>query len=155
MARILLIDDDDSFRTILGLALEQSGHTVLEAHDGEEGLKLFPHAKADLVITDLVMPGKEGFEVLMALRKKQPPVKIIVVSGGLRDGATDFLQMARFLGAGRALAKPFALEALLTAITELLAGTGTIPGEGNRPRMGSATPPATRFETSHHRIPAP
>jgi CheY-like chemotaxis protein len=82
MARILLIDDDDSFRTPLRLMLTHSGHFVIEARNGKEGLAMFTHADADLVITDIVMPEKEGLEVLMGLRKKEPPVKIIAISGG-------------------------------------------------------------------------
>ncbi len=82
MARILLIDDDDSVRTMLRLTLAHFGHTVIEARNGKEGLELFQHANADLVITDIVMPEKEGLEVLMELRKKHPPVKIIAISGG-------------------------------------------------------------------------
>ena len=84
MARILLIDDDDSVRRALRLTLTEFGHTVIEARDGQEGLKLFPQANADLVITDIVMPEKDGIEVLIELRKKQPPVNIIAISGGGR-----------------------------------------------------------------------
>ena len=75
MARILLIDDDDSVRTMLRLTLAHFGHSVIEARNGKEGLELFQHANADLLITDIVMPEKEGLEVLMELRKKHPPVK--------------------------------------------------------------------------------
>jgi DNA-binding response OmpR family regulator len=124
MAHILLIDDDDSFRTMLRKTLVFSGHTVVEARNGKEGLALFDRAHADLVITDIVMPEKEGIEVLMELRKKEPPVKIIAMSGGGRVNATDYLRIARQLGAARVLAKPFANEALSAAITEVLAGGG-------------------------------
>ena len=118
MARILLIDDDESVRTMLRLTLAHFGHTVIEAHNGKEGLELFRHANADLLITDIVMPEKEGLEVLMELRKKHPPVKIIAISGG------DYLHMAKLMGAAKVLAKPFSTNVLIAAIDELLPGDG-------------------------------
>ncbi|HXA13898.1 MAG TPA: response regulator [Opitutaceae bacterium] len=125
MARILLIDDDNSVRTILGLALADLGHTVIEARNGKEGLELFRNAKADLVITDIVMPEKEGFEVLMKLTKKHPSVKIIAMSGGGRHNAKNYLQTARLMGAAKVLEKPFSNEVLVAAINELLPGGGS------------------------------
>ena len=121
MALILLIDDDDSLRSMLRLTLTDSGHTVIEARNGREGLALFPHACADLVITDIVMPESEGFEVLMTLRDKQPPVRIIAISGGGLQSPTDYLQMAKGMGAAKVLEKPFSNEALMAAIDEVLA----------------------------------
>ena len=133
MARILIIDDDDPLRAVLRMALEHHGHTVIEACNGQEGLELFEHADADLVITDIVMPEKEGLSVLMALRKKQPPVKVIAMSGGGRQSAVDYLRMAKMLGAAKVLAKPFSTEALVAAIDELLPGGGA-PAQPPRPK---------------------
>lgn len=118
MARILLIEDDDSVRTMLRLTLDHFGHTVIEARNGKEGLALFQHANIDLLITDIVMPEKEGLEVLMELRKRNPPVKIIAISGG------DYLQMAKLMGAAKVLAKPFSSDVLIAAIDDLLSGGG-------------------------------
>jgi CheY-like chemotaxis protein len=121
MARILLIEDDNEVRTMLCLTLTHFGHTVIEARNGKEGLELFKHARADLVITDIVMPEKEGLEVLVELRGKQvPPVKIIAISGGGRQIAADYLRMAKLMGASRVLAKPFFNEVLMAMIDELL-----------------------------------
>ena len=120
MARILLIDDDDTVRTMLRLTLVHFGHTVIEARDGKEGLELFQDANVDLLITDIVMPEKEGLEVLMELRKKHPPVKIIAISGG------DYLHMAKLMGAAKVLAKPFSTNVLIEAIDELLAGRRSV-----------------------------
>ncbi len=120
MARILLIDDDDSLRTMLRLTLSHFGHTVIEARNGKEGLDLFPNAGADLVITDIVMPEKEGIEVLMVLLKVKPTVKIIAMSGGGRGSAADYLRIASQLGAAKVLTKPFLNETLMAAINELL-----------------------------------
>ena len=120
MARILLIDDDDDVRTMLRQTLTHFGHTVIEARNGKEGLELFPHAEADLVITDIVMPEVEGIEVLMTLRNMEPPVKMIAMSGGGRVSAANYLHMAKQLGAAKVLAKPFSSEALMAAINEVL-----------------------------------
>lgn len=115
--RILLIEDDDSFRTMLCLTLTHFGNTVVEARNGKEGLALFDPATIDLVITDLVMPETEGIEVLRELRK-QSSVRIIAMSGGGRVKALDYLRIAKALGASAVLAKPFSNEALLAAIAE-------------------------------------
>jgi DNA-binding response OmpR family regulator len=124
MARILIIDDDDAVRSMLRQALTRFGHVVIEARDGEEGLLLFPGANADLLITDILMPEKEGLEVLLELRKVQPPVKIIAISGGGRIHAKDYLGLAKRLGASKVLTKPFGIEALMAAVNELLAQDG-------------------------------
>lgn len=96
------------------------GHTVVEARDGREGLQLFQHSNPDLVITDLVMPETEGFEVLTKLRTQLPRVKIIVITGGVKGMAANYLDMALHLGADKVLAKPFPHTVLLEAIHELL-----------------------------------
>ncbi|HWZ94957.1 MAG TPA: response regulator [Opitutaceae bacterium] len=122
MARILLIDDDDAVRNVLYLTLTNCGHTVIEARNGKEGLEQFKGANADLVITDIVMPGTEGFEVMMKLRRKHPAVKIIAISGGGLHNAEHYLHTAKLLGAVKVLAKPFSYEALLAAVNEQLPG---------------------------------
>jgi CheY-like chemotaxis protein len=124
MARILLIDDDDLVRKMLSLTLAHFGHTVIAAHNGREGLRLLPQSGADLLITDLLMPEKDGFEILLELRQRQPPVKIIVISGGLRGEVAGYLEMAKRFGAAKVLAKPFTKESLIAAIDELLADGG-------------------------------
>jgi CheY-like chemotaxis protein len=124
MPRILLIDDDDAVRTVLNKMLVASGHTVIEARNGKEGMKLLPQTNPDLLITDLVMPEMEGFEVLMEVRQKNRKLKIIAISGGGRFSADDYLKTAEFLGADRILAKPFSHEVLMKTVNELLAETG-------------------------------
>jgi DNA-binding response OmpR family regulator len=122
MARILLIEDYDSVRTVLREALELAGHTVIEARNGAEGLALFPQAGADLVITDIVMPDKDGLDVVTALREQVPPVNIIAISGA-RDSAEDYLDLAHRMGAMKVLLKPFSIAALIAAVDELRTGT--------------------------------
>ena len=122
MPRILLIDDDDSFRSMLSKTLAHFGHTVIEARNGKEGLELFSHADADLIITDLIMPEKEGLELLMELREMRTAVKIIAMSGGGRNSAADYLPIAKLMGAAKVLSKPFSNEVLVATINELLNG---------------------------------
>ncbi len=121
MARILLVEDNNDLRTMLRDTLADAGHTVIEARDGQEGLTLFRQGGADLVITDIVIPEKEGLAVLMELRNAHPPVKVIAMSGGGEHGA-DYLDTARLLGAAKVLRKPFRTAALLAAVDELLSG---------------------------------
>jgi CheY-like chemotaxis protein len=124
MARILLIDDDKALREVLRLSLEHLGHSVMEAQDGDEGLALFSQHSADIVLTDLIMPGKEGLETIQELRRVYPTIKIIAMSGGGRVAAQDYLKVAAEFGAVRILAKPFAITALAEAITATLAEIG-------------------------------
>jgi YesN/AraC family two-component response regulator len=132
MARILLIDDDDSARTVLRLMLNQFGHSVVEARNGKEGMELFMHANADLVITDIVMPEKEGLEVVKEMRRMVPSVKIIAISGGGRVNPTDYLRMAKFLGAAKVLTKPISSDALIGAINEVLRPVEESPAQPHR-----------------------
>ena len=120
MARILLIEDNNDLRIMLRAVLTGAGHTVIEARDGQEGLTLFWQAGADLVVTDIVMPEKEGLAVLMELRTAQPPVKVIAMSG--EGNVSDYLATARLMGAAKVLPKPFRNAVLLAAINELLPG---------------------------------
>ena len=123
MARILLIEDNDFLRAMLRETLELAGHTVIEARNGAEGLDLFRQAGADLVITDMVMPDKDGLEVVRVLREQVSPVNIIAISGA-GNSAEDYLDRAYRMGV-KVLRKPFPLAALIAAVGELLPGRGT------------------------------
>jgi DNA-binding response OmpR family regulator len=124
MASILLIDDDNDLRAMAAFVLRHAGHSVVEACDGKVGLEHFRKSKPDLVITDMVMPEMEGFEVLSELRKSKAPVKTIAMSGGGQRKPTDNLRMAGHMGA-KVLSKPFSKDELLAAVNELLPGTPT------------------------------
>jgi DNA-binding response OmpR family regulator len=119
MRRILLVDDDDSFRKMLRLTLVKLGYDVLEAGDGKEALRLIHEAPPDVVMTDLIMPEKEGLETIQALRRTHPSVKIIAMSGGGRINARDFLVVAKLFGAHRTLIKPFSNQEMTAALDEL------------------------------------
>jgi DNA-binding response OmpR family regulator len=122
MTRILLIEDNHDVRTMLHAALVDAGHTVIEAKDGQEGLALFRQAGADLVVTDILMPDKEGLAVLIELRKIRPPVKVIAMSGAGSARGVEYLDTATLLGAAKVLQKPFPIAELLAAIDEVLPG---------------------------------
>jgi DNA-binding response OmpR family regulator len=119
MARILLIDDDDPLRSVIAQNLVIAGHTVVQAADGRQGVDLFHTTPIDLVLTDLVMPGKEGVETIIELHRERPELPIIAMSGGMPRSAM-YLDIAAKLGARRALAKPFTPETLLKAIDDVL-----------------------------------
>jgi len=120
MPLILIIDDDNQLRGMLRQTLELAGYDVLDAPNGKEGIKLYRQDPADLVITDLIMPEKEGIETIMDLKRDFSDVKIIAISGGGRIDAEEYLHMAEKLGAQRTLTKPFELKELLEAVRELL-----------------------------------
>ncbi len=122
MARIILVDGDDQLRTVLALVLERAGHTVTAVPDGSRGLAAYRAAPADLVVTDLVMPEREGIETIMELRTEFPDVRVIAISGGGRHPGTDYFQLASRLGASRVLSKPFTNQEILTVIDDVLRG---------------------------------
>lgn len=119
MPRVLVIDDNDDFRSLLKMALEAEGFSVDTAANGERGLELLGQEAAHVVITDIFMPGKEGIETIAELRKQFPDTRIIAMSG--RPSATNFdpLAIAIELGAAVALKKPFDLDELIQAVVRL------------------------------------
>jgi len=120
MKHILVVDDDPQVRSMLVRFLKSSGFEVSEAEDGGEALRIISSSEIDLIILDLIMPGKEGLETLMTLRKSGNTSKVIAVSGGAKSVSTDFLPVAQKLGADAILRKPFRIETLLNTIQELL-----------------------------------
>ena len=122
MAHILLVEDDDSYREMLRTSLEERGHTVVETHDGQEALKSFKDGKFDLVITDILMPKKDGVETIIELRKIDAETRIIAISGGGQlVPAQNCLKIARSLGVNEVLEKPFTIDALEACIAAELA----------------------------------
>ena len=123
MARILVIDDDALLRGAIRVALESAGYEVIEAADGDAGLRLHRAPGADLVVVDLFMPERDGLEVIRAMRAEAPGAKIIAMSGG-SSLRLDLLDAAAAFGASRTLRKPFPPSMLLAAVRELLAEGG-------------------------------
>ena len=121
MARILVIDDDADVRAVILDTLESAGHEVILAGDGNQGLRLQRLHQAELVITDILMPEKEGIETIRELRHEFPKQKIIAMSGGGRALASlDYLKVARELGAHVVLHKPFGSDKVLDAVRVVL-----------------------------------
>jgi len=129
MARILVIDDDDHVRTMLRLTLEQAGYEILDAPNGKVGIDIYRESPTDLIITDLIMPEKEGVETIQELRRDYPAVKIIAISGGGRVSPEEYLPLAEMFGAQRVFSKPFGRDDLLQAIQELTESDQ--PGKGD------------------------
>jgi DNA-binding NtrC family response regulator len=120
MASILIIDDDPQVLAMLEQRLTRQGYEVVQASDGKSGVRIYRENPTDIVITDLIMPKKEGIETIMEIKKDFPEVKIIAISGGGRVGSAQYLDIAKAFGARYIFAKPVEMEELLQAINELL-----------------------------------
>jgi len=120
LARILVIEDDQQLRTLLKRYFQRRGHEVMEAGDGDTGISIYREHVADVVITDLIMPVKEGIETILELKKEFPTSQIIAISGGGRVAPHSYLQLAKGIGATRVFSKPFELEQLHEAVKEIL-----------------------------------
>ena len=138
MAHILVIDDDLMICDLLRRVLERSGYRVTEAHDGQMALNAHKASPADLVITDMIMPGMEGIQTIMEFRRLNPALKIIAMSGGGMGKGSDYLNLARKFGAFHTLAKPFTFEKVSKLVADVLAeagadGTRTAKPESDKP----------------------
>jgi len=121
MAQILVIDDDHHLRDMYRSILERAEYDVIDAPNGEVGARLYRENLPDLILTDLFMPEQEGLQTIMELKKDFPGVKIIAISGGAQGlPASDFLRMAKMLGARRTLQKPVPKADLILVIREVL-----------------------------------
>lgn len=118
---ILVIDDEGQMRELLRQFLIRAGYEVHVAEDGVEGLKIFEEVdKIDAVITDLLMPNKEGLETIMELKAKDPNIRIVATSGGGQGGMLNFLPAAEQLGASASISKPFDRRELLDLLEKVL-----------------------------------
>ncbi len=120
MARILVVDDEIEIRHLLRQMLEREGYEVSEAPDGEVAVRLFRADPFDLVITDIIMPEKEGIKTIFELRHDYPNVKIIAISGGSRVEPQAYLDTAEAFGAVRSFVKPFSTLEMIQTVRELL-----------------------------------
>jgi DNA-binding response OmpR family regulator len=120
MALILIIDDDPAILRMMTRILRSAGHDPITAADGRDGLKVVAERGPDLVITDIIMPGMEGIETIIELRRVAPTIKILAMSGSHNTGLVDFLDAARKLGADSTLHKPFQKAELLEAVRAIL-----------------------------------
>lgn len=130
MGRILIIDDEEDIRDVLQLVLERGGHEVRSASNGKEAIELQREQPAEVVITDIIMPEKDGVSAIKEIRQEFPGVRIIAISGGggvepvaYKPGAittTAYLAAAQDVGADRVFTKPFEREDLIRAVDDLL-----------------------------------
>jgi DNA-binding NtrC family response regulator len=117
MARILVIDDEQSVRAAIEQALKIKDHEVIGAEDGTEALKRYSEESADLIITDMYMPGQDGIAVMVQFRRVAPELPIIAMSGNPKG---DVLMIAEQLGAIAVLEKPFEVKELLSLVDKAL-----------------------------------
>jgi CheY-like chemotaxis protein len=120
MTRILVIDDEPYILLMLKKLLEKEGYEVDIAINGDEGIKMFSKYPADIIITDIVMPEKEGLETIREFKQINPDLKIIAISGGGRIDSNEYLDSARLFGAARVFRKPFRQREMVDAVQELL-----------------------------------
>ena len=121
MVRVLIIDDNDSFRKMLAEMLMRAGYEISEAVNGKIGVELYYKDPTELVITDIYMPEKDGREVIIELRQSYPDVKIIAISGGGKNSNTDYLSIAKNLGAQQIFSKPLEHKKFLDSVKTILA----------------------------------
>lgn len=118
---VLIIEDDATMLRALAQGFRVSGCRVMTAQDGNEGLSRFDQLRPDIVVTDILMPNREGVETIVAMKQKAPDVKILAISGGGILGSAEVLDLARRLGADAVLAKPFRSGEVLDVVRRLIA----------------------------------
>jgi len=123
MSRILIIDDEAFCRMILRKILEGAGYHVEEAVNGKDAERIYRDSIIDLIITDIVMPEKEGLETIRDIKQNYPGMKIIAISGAETICSSDYLEMASLFGASSALWKPVDAKSLLAAVGKCLASS--------------------------------
>jgi DNA-binding response OmpR family regulator len=120
MSRILIIDDNEDMRGMLALTLRLEGFDVAMAENGSRALEELARASADLIVTDLFMPDKDGIETIEEIRRRHPGAKIIAMSGWQSLQGPDYLDVARELGAVGTLRKPFDPGELVAIVRKVL-----------------------------------
>lgn len=115
--RVLIADDDEAVRNFLALVIEGAGYLVSTAADGNQAIAQMLTQPADLVITDLFMPEKEGIETILVLKREHPHVKVVAISGAVSE---QLLNAAQHLGADRVLSKPIQPKLLVETVKGLI-----------------------------------
>ena len=120
MARILIIDDEPQVRRMLRQMFERSGYEVVDAPNGKDAIEFHRQHPADLVITDIIMPTKEGIETIIEFKRLFQGVKVIAISGGGQVGPEAYLDVAEKVGAIRTFCKPIDRKELMETVREIL-----------------------------------
>ncbi|MEX2526044.1 MAG: response regulator [Gemmatimonadota bacterium] len=123
MAKVVVIDDEPGIRNVIARILVRDGHEVWQAENGDVGLRMVGTHQPQLVITDLLMPDKEGIETIQELREAYPDLKILAVSGAGSAEEGGPLLDAEILGADASLPKPFTPQELMAKVDLLLGGS--------------------------------
>lgn len=118
-ARILLVEDDLMMNLMISTLLSQSGYKAMCVFNGDDAMKKLKEQKFDILITDILMPGKEGIEVIQETKEYNPDIKIIAISAGGQVGRTTFLDLARAHGADIGMDKPFMPDVLLSHLESI------------------------------------
>jgi DNA-binding response OmpR family regulator len=121
MNSILVIDDDPVVCEVMRQVLERDGYNVATAGDGQSGLCDYAQLNPDLVIVDILMPGKEGIATILELREGNPDARIIAMTGGGSFNSGEVLRIAELVGADNSLAKPFRPAELVASVKRCLA----------------------------------
>ena len=122
MAKILIVDDEQNIRNILCETLKKDEYEIFEASSGQEAIDILDSNAVDLMITDLVMPGKTGLDLIMEIKEKIPEINIIAISGGGGiNGRFDYLPIAQLIGANNIIRKPFSMADIKKIVSDLLA----------------------------------
>ena len=121
MPKVLIIDDEKDIRSVLKDMLGMSGYDVDTAEDGRKAKELYDKTDYDVVITDIIMPEQDGFEVILDYRNKNQLDRIIAISGGGRTSSEDYLNIASHFGVSSIFSKPPNYKVLIAKVDEIVA----------------------------------
>jgi len=119
MSHVLVIDDDPLIRQTIRFALEDAGFNVIEAESGVDGCIAVAESSFDLVITDILMPNKDGIETIIEVKRTRPSLRILAMSGGGKIEGREYLSLAARLGVNDTICKPFQRSALISKVQQL------------------------------------
>jgi len=119
MKKIVIIEDDQIIRESLKEILEMNSFQVLAIDSGIDLMKKITKFRPDVLITDIIMPDKDGIEIIIEAKKTLTDIKLIAISGGGRIDSESYLNTAKYLGADATLKKPFTHEQMISVIKSL------------------------------------
>lgn len=120
MGKIMVVDDDIGIKKLLENAFLKVGYEVSAFTSGKDAINKFKNDPHDVLITDIIMPEKDGIETIIEIKKIEPNIKIIAISGGGRIKADDYLNIVKKLGVDYTFSKPFSIKEILEAVNNLL-----------------------------------
>ncbi len=117
---VLVVDDEPMIREWAGVELAAGGCTPYFAADGSEAFKVMESHAVDLALVDMLMPGKDGVETIVEIKKRWPGCKILAMSGGGKLGTDQYLRLASMIGADDTVMKPFSLTHMMLLVDRML-----------------------------------